>query len=94
VPLRWQLIRAADLRVREWDDAGVIYDAANGNTHLIDALGLEVLDLLRQRSWSLDELVAELRDALPDELGADATLRLLSAKLEQLARLDLVTSQA
>jgi len=92
--VRWQLIRAADLRVREWDDSGVIYDAANGNTHLVDALGLELLDLLRQRSWSLEELVVELRDALPDEIGADAKPRLLSAKLEQLARLDLVTAQA
>lgn len=91
---RWQLIRADALRVREWDDAGVIYDAASGNTHLVDALGLELLDLLRQRAWSLDELVAELRDALPDDLGADAMPQLLSAKLEQLARLDLVMSVA
>lgn len=79
--------------MREWDDAGVIYDAFSGNTHLIDALGLELLDLLRQRPWSLDELVAELRDSLPDDLDADAAPRLLSAKLEQLARLDLVTAQ-
>lgn len=94
MPARWQLIRAEALRVREWDDAGVIYDAANGNTHLLDALGLELLDLLRQRPWSLDELQAELRTSLPDDLEADAVAGLLGAKLEQLARLGLATSTA
>ena len=91
MPARWQLIRADALRVREWDDAGVIYDAISGNTHLIDALGLELMDLLRQRAWSVEELVAELHDSLPDDRDASA---LLSAKLEQLARLDLVTAGA
>jgi PqqD family protein of HPr-rel-A system len=94
VPARWQLIRADALRVREWDDAGVIYDAVSGNTHLIDALGLELLDLLRQRSWELDELVTELRDALPEDLDVQAAPRLLTAKLEQLVRLDLVAAVA
>jgi len=69
----------------------VIYDAISGNTHLIDALGLELMDLLRQRAWSVEELVAELHDSLPDDRDASA---LLSAKLEQLARLDLVTAGA
>ena len=91
MPARWQLIRADALRVREWDDAGVIYDAISGNTHLIDALGLELVDLLRQRAWSVAELVTELGEALPDDRDANA---LLSAKLEQLARLDLVTAGA
>ena len=94
MPTRWQLIRADALRVREWDDAGVIYDAVSGNTHLIDALGLELLDLLRQRPWELGELVAELRDTLPEDLDAQAVPKLLSAKLEQLARLDLVATMA
>ncbi len=94
MPARWQLTRADALRVREWDDAGVIYDAASGNTHLIDALGLELLDLLRQQAWSLDALVAELRESLPDDLDDDAVPRLLNAKLEQLVRLDLVTAVA
>lgn len=92
--MRWQLIRADALRVREWDDAGVIYDAISGNTHLVDALGLELLDLLRQQPWSLQELLSELRDALPDDLEHDAAARLLSAKMEQLARLDLVVQAA
>ena len=96
MPTRWRLIRADALRVREWDDAGVIYDAASGNTHLVDALGLELLDLLRQRPWALDELVAELRDTLPENLplDADAVPRLLNAKLDQLVRLDLVATVA
>jgi PqqD family protein of HPr-rel-A system len=94
VPTRWQLIRPDALRVREWDDAGVIYDAASGNTHLIDALGLELLDLLRQRPWRVDELLAELRDSLPEDLPAGDAPRLINAKLEQLARLDLAVATA
>jgi len=92
VPAYWQLIRADALRVREWDDAGVIYDAVSGNTHLIDALGLELLDLLRQRPWTLDELATELHDTLPEDLDGEAAQRRLRLKLEQLARLDLVAT--
>lgn len=92
MPVHWRLIRADALRVREWDDAGVIYDAASGNTHLVDALGLELLDLLRQRPWTLAELAAELQDALPGDLDAEAAQIRLNAKLEQLARLDLVAT--
>lgn len=92
--MRWQLIRADALRVREWDDAGVIYDAFNGNTHLLDALGLELLDLLHQHPWDLPSLVAELRDALPDDLDAEAASQLLNAKLAQLERLGLAAATA
>lgn len=91
---RWRLIRGSALRVREWEDAGVVYDAFNGNTHLLDALGLELLDLLRQRPWGLAELNAELSDALPEGLDSEASGQWLGAKLEQLARLDLITAGA
>lgn len=90
--MRWQLLRPAALRVREWDDAGVIYDAASGNTHLLDALALELVDLLRLHSWDLDSLVTELSDALPCE-AAEAR-PLLSAKLDQLVRLGLAAAVA
>lgn len=90
--MHWRLIRADALHVREWDDAGVIYDAVSGSTHLIDALGLELLDLLRQRPWTLAELAAELQDALPADPDAGETQVRLNAKLEQLARLDLVAT--
>ena len=87
---RWHLTRAHQVRVRDWDAGGVIYDAASGNTHLMDPLGLELLDLLRQQPWALDELVAELAPAMPDDLPAEEVPGLLQAKLEQLTRLDLV----
>ncbi|RTL47117.1 MAG: HPr-rel-A system PqqD family peptide chaperone [Burkholderiales bacterium] len=87
----WQLNRADQVRVREWDDGGVIYDAANGNTHLLDPLGLELLDLLRQHAWDLGALVAELAPVMPDDVPASDVPRVLQAKLEQLIRLDLVS---
>lgn len=94
--MSWRLIRADALHVREWDDAGVVYDAASGNTHLIDAFGLELLDLLRQRPWCLTELVVELQADLPDalDLDAQAASTLLGGKLEQLVRLDLIAPAA
>jgi PqqD family protein of HPr-rel-A system len=92
VPTRWQLVRADSLSVREWDDGGVVYDAFTGNTHLLDPLGLELLDLLRQRAWELSALVDELREALPDGLDGDDASQLLSAKLGQLARLELAAA--
>lgn len=87
---RWQLIRAQALRSREWGDTGVIYDAVSGSTHLIDALGLELLDLLRARPWTAAELAAELRNAMPDDIDPAELPLALDAKLELLARLDLV----
>lgn len=87
---RWQLSRPASLHVREWDDGGVVYDAFSGDTHLLDLLGLELLDLLRQRAWDVAELAAELSATMPDELSPDDLPPMLRAKMEQLARLDLV----
>jgi len=89
--VRWQLLRADAVHVREWDDSGVIYDAISGSTHLIDVLGLELLDLLRQRSWSVAELVEELSHTMPDDFDPAVLPQTLTAKLEQLARLDLAT---
>lgn len=91
MPTRWQLVRANSLSVREWDDGGVIYDAFNGNTHLLDPLGLELLDLLHQHPWELTALVEELHHTLPENSDVPTSAQLLSAKLEQLARLGLAT---
>ncbi|MFG6467369.1 HPr-rel-A system PqqD family peptide chaperone [Roseateles sp. BYS87W] len=87
---RWQLNRPHDMHVREWEDGGVIYDAISGNTHLLDPLALELLDLLRQRPWSVPELVTDLQHSLPDDVAVGEMPSLLTAKLEQLTRLELV----
>ena len=85
----WQLARPADLYIREWEDAGVAYDAANGNTHLLDPLALELLALLRAGATAEDELIAVLASDLPDALGDPAAL--VKSRLEQLARLGLTS---
>ena len=86
----WQLCRPEALHIREWDDGGVIYDAISGSTHVIDLLGLELLELLRQHPWQLEALTLELADARADELTAIGFTQQLRAKLTQLSRLDLV----
>lgn len=88
----WKLCRPEALHTREWDDGGVIYDAVSGNTHVIDLLGLELLELLRQHPWQLEALVRELADAQPDELDATRFTQQLQAKLTQLSRLGLAVA--
>ncbi len=81
----WHAPRSDDLHGRLWGDYGVVYDAASGNTHLLDALQFELLDRLRQTPRSLDALKAELADEiepLPDDAPGDEAVawqeRLLS----------------
>lgn len=88
----WQLCRPEALHIREWDDGGVIYDAVSGSTHVIDLLGLELLELLRQHAWPLEALALELADAKPDETDTAGFTQQLQAKLTQLSRLDLAVA--
>jgi len=70
----WHAPRSADLHGRLWGDYGVVYDAASGNTHLLDALQFELLDRLRQAPRSLETLKAELADEIepqPDDTPED-----------------------
>jgi len=85
----WALSRPEDLLMRDWDDCGAVYDAASGDTHLVNALAIELLVLLRQKPSSEAELVRSLIDDMPDDT-ATAAAEQIASQLLWLQRLGLV----
>ncbi len=85
----WVVNNPEGLLWRDWGEFGVVYDETSGSTHLLDALALEMLSLLVQRPLSEADLQAELRDAMPPELGAPEVIGLISAQLQRLQVLGL-----
>lgn len=58
----WSLVSPAQLYIRAWEgeDTAVVYDARSGDTHLIEALALEVLHLLKDQPSSTEALSLKL----------------------------------
>ncbi len=50
-------------RMREWEDESFLFSPATGDTHVLNALSIEILKLLSQRRLSADELANELPEA-------------------------------
>lgn len=78
----WSLVTPDKLCFRTWrdDDNSIVYNALSGNTHLIDALGLALLQLLAQTPSSTEMLLLKLADLYSEDDSAtlakwtDATL--------------------
>jgi PqqD family protein of HPr-rel-A system len=87
---RWSLVRPDDLLYRDWDDLGAVYDAASGNTHLLNTFAIELLDLLVGGPRSQAALLTEVQELLPDTLSAEEANAALSIQLQTLQQLDLV----
>lgn len=85
----WALSRPQDLLLRDWDDCGAVYDAASGDTHLVNALAIELLVLLHQKPCSEAELVGSLIDDMPDDTAMGAAEQ-IAVQLQWLQRLGLV----
>lgn len=82
----WRLMQGQRLNSRSWDgEQYVLYNNLSGDTHLLDAAAIEMLDVLRHGPLS----TAGLAGALQLE-AADADLALLQELLEQLCELALV----
>ena len=47
-------------RVREWEEETFLFNPASGDTHLLNALSMEILSLLQQNSLSADALLNKL----------------------------------
>lgn len=86
----WSLIRPDELLHRDWDDLGAVYDAASGNTHLLNTFAIELLDLLANGPRSQAALLTEVQNLLPDELSRDEADAALSVQLQTMQQLDLV----
>jgi PqqD family protein of HPr-rel-A system len=89
----WILTRPQHLLWRDWGDHGAVYDAASGDTHLLSALAIELLSLLRAAPRSEAELVSDLAPDMPDA-GHDGVQTLIREQLLGLQALGLVQRAA
>jgi len=76
--MRWSACPEGRFRFKEWDDDDtVVYDLLGGDTHVVDTLAMELLDLLRQRpAQSVQDLVADLREVFAGAPDAEIALRI------------------
>ena len=60
------------LRCKDWEgDAAVVYDIASGDTHVVDALAMELLRMLAQDAQaSAESFLSELRAIYGGEVPA------------------------
>lgn len=87
---RWKITRPADVSWRDWDGLGAVYDDGSGDTHLMDALAIELLELLGNRVLSIGQLLDLLADATPELMDAETAAALFDRHLQSLAALNLV----
>lgn len=65
----WCITPGQLLVARGWDDEFVLYNNLSGDTHLVDADSLFLLDCLRAGPATIDALVTALQDSvLPEDL--------------------------
>jgi PqqD family protein of HPr-rel-A system len=84
----WRLMPGQRLRSRSWDgEQFVLYNNLSGDTHLLDAASVEVLDLLQRGAADTAALAAALQ-------LDDGALPQLEALLADLHSLDLVEAAA
>lgn len=86
----WKLQRSEDLLWRDWEDSAAVYDARSGHTHLLNALGMELLAMLMTAPRSEATLLHELTADMPDGLDADEAMFHVGSQLRQLQELGLV----
>lgn len=84
----WRISKGARLHWRQWDDEFVVYNAASGDTHVLNIIAAEALRRLHGL-LTLEVLVAQLADAFgiePDNEFVEYVAR----SLGHLEQLDLV----
>lgn len=86
----WTVRRSADICWRDWDGLGVVYDDSSGDTHLVDALAIEFLEMLAGQQLSVGQLVDQLADALPEQMDAATATAFFDRQLHTLRDLGLV----
>jgi PqqD family protein of HPr-rel-A system len=91
----WTVGRPADISWRDWDDAlSAVYDDGSGDTHVLDALSVELLELLLREPLSIQQLNEILADTLPDDMGKVVAHTFLERQLQSLRDLGLVEQVA
>lgn len=59
----WSLRSGEDLRIRSWEESGVVFDPDTGQTHLLSRLACEVLNMLSAGERDTEDLAARLANA-------------------------------
>ncbi len=88
----WSLVCAESIRHRAWEgeDEAVVYDVRSGDTHLVAAPGLELLQRLAQSPCTREVLVHELRGLFVDD-DPHTVVQCVDATLSRLQAVGLVS---
>ncbi len=84
----WSVIPGQALRHRSWDDDVVVYNNLTGDTHLVSADAMAILQLLQQAARSAPALLAALQEGEAD-MG-EALAQILADMLRELELLSLI----
>ena len=92
---QWSPAESGRFRFKEWlDDDTIVYDIIGGNTHLVQPLAMELLQLIREKApRSADELTAEIWPLFPCEPVSEIVAS-IDAALAQLCSLGLVVGRS
>lgn len=86
----WRLNPACRLHWRHWDEDHILFNAASGQTHVVNELGADVLRLLEEKPASAGELLEGLavHYGLAADAGLAAGVQRLLADLDQLGLIE------
>ena len=95
-PEFWSLAFAGRPSFHFWDgeDQAVTYNPATGDTHLIDLLALELLELLGQSAGPLEQIAARMAGVFDTQVEPAQIAERIESTLLQLQDAGLVTSSA
>ncbi len=93
---QWRWVAGASLQFHAWEgeDLVLVFQAASGDTHLLDALSAEVLQRLRDGPLCPEVLWLQVRDhtgSSPDDFPPERLQTILSS-LEQLELIERVSA--
>ncbi|WP_164932036.1 HPr-rel-A system PqqD family peptide chaperone [Janthinobacterium sp. 17J80-10] len=91
--MKWQVIDPAALHARTWDNEVVVYDAASGNTHLLDTVTARVLATVANTPADATVIAQALSQLWP-EAPAELVHEQVDAMLAELAGISLITPVA
>jgi PqqD family protein of HPr-rel-A system len=87
--VKWAVLANACLYWRSWDHEHIVYNSASGDTHLLDPITAQALQILQGEPMELSTLVSRVADILDIELDNEL-LVYLEATLSELRKLELV----
>lgn len=73
--MRWLCGLIGELHIKKWDeDKFIVFNGASGQSHFLNDIAIEVLNLLQQNSLTTCELISQVAQ-LYDDLPSDSDLQ-------------------